>query len=32
MKQIGEDITADQINYIKEYLAKSDPVELYRVS
>ncbi len=32
MKQKGEDITEDQINYIKEYLAKSNPVELHRVS
>jgi hypothetical protein len=32
MKQIGEDIIEDQINYIKEYLAKSNHVELYRVS
>lgn len=32
MKRIGEDITEDQIPYIKEYLAKCEPIEVYRVS
>jgi uncharacterized alpha-E superfamily protein len=31
MKKLGEELTEDQISYIKEYLEKSEPVELYRV-
>lgn len=30
MKKNGEEVTEDQINYIKDYLEKSEPIELYR--